>query len=65
MDLKDFEGLTKFKLIIPGIYILSWIGFLFGPSFFPYVYDKLMLFALIYGTITVIIFLLIMFKVTI
>ena len=34
MDIRDFEGLTKFKLIIPAVYIISWISMFMGPSLF-------------------------------
>jgi hypothetical protein len=40
MDLADFQGLFKFKLLIPTIYILSWIGVFLGPSLFPVTYQK-------------------------
>lgn len=65
MDIKDFKGLAKFKLLIPGIYILSWIGMIFGPSCFPYVYDKLMIISVIYGTMHILTFFVVMVKVTI
>lgn len=41
MDMHDFEGLTKYKLIIPAIYIINWLGMIFGPLFFPVVYQKI------------------------
>lgn len=39
MDLRDFQGLTKYKLIIPILYVMSWIGMLLGPLLFRNVYD--------------------------
>ncbi len=40
MDIRDFEGLFKFKLIVPGLYVLSWICIFLGPSLFPVVYQR-------------------------
>lgn len=40
MDIRDFQGLLGFKLIIPGLYVLSWIGMFLGPSLFPVVYQR-------------------------
>ncbi len=48
MDIKDFEGLTKFKLIIPFIYIVNWALMFVGPSFFPIVYQKICICLLVY-----------------
>lgn len=48
MDIKDFEGLTKFKLIIPAIYIINWALMFVGPSFFPTVYQKISIALLVY-----------------
>lgn len=39
MDLRDFQGLTKYKLIIPILYVMSWVGMLLGPLLFRNVYD--------------------------
>lgn len=41
MDIGDFEGLTKYKLIIPAIYVLNWLGMIFGPIYFPVIYQKI------------------------
>ena len=41
MDIRDFEGLTKFKLIIPILYVISWVCMVVGPSFFPTIYQKI------------------------
>ena len=35
MDIEDFEGLTKYKIFVPALYVLSWISMFTGPSFFP------------------------------
>jgi hypothetical protein len=40
MDIADFHGLFKFKLLIPAIYVLSWIGVFLGPSLFPVIYQR-------------------------
>lgn len=48
MDIRDFEGLTKFKVVIPLLYIISWVCMFVGPSFFPVIYQKLSIALLIY-----------------
>lgn len=48
MDIRDFEGLTKFKLFIPILYIISWICMFAGPSFFPVIYQRISIGLLIY-----------------
>lgn len=48
MDIGDFAGLTKYKLVIPFIYVVSWICMIIGPSFFPVVYQKISIGILIY-----------------
>jgi hypothetical protein len=40
MDISDFHGIFGFKLIIPGLYVLSWIAMFLGPSLFPVVYQR-------------------------
>jgi hypothetical protein len=39
MDIRDFEGIYKYKLILPAMYIFSWISMFLGPSLFPVVYQ--------------------------
>lgn len=39
MDIRDFEGNFKFKLIIPGLYVLNWIFIFLGPSVIPLTYQ--------------------------
>lgn len=48
MDIRDFEGIYKYKLILPVLYILSWIGMFLGPSVFPITYQKICFIVLIY-----------------
>lgn len=48
MDIRDFEGLTKFKVVIPLLYIISWVCMFVGPTFFPVIYQKLSIGLLIY-----------------
>ena len=40
MDIADFQGIFKFKLIIPTLYVCSWIAVFLGPSLFPVVYQR-------------------------
>lgn len=39
MDISDFEGNFKFKLIIPALYVLNWIFIFLGPSVVPIAYQ--------------------------
>jgi|JI7StandDraft_1071085.scaffolds.fasta_scaffold1036881_1 hypothetical protein len=50
MDIHDFDGLTKYKLYIPLLYIISWICMFIGPAYFPIVYQKLSIGFFIYLT---------------
>jgi hypothetical protein len=56
MDLKDFEGLFIFKLILPLMYIISWLSMFLGPAFFPVVYQKLCFAVLVYTGIKLLMF---------
>lgn len=38
MDIKDFEGITKYKIIVPTLYVCSWICMILGPLLFDVVY---------------------------
>jgi len=40
MDIKDFEGMFKYKLFMPALYILSWIAMFTGPHFYPVAYQQ-------------------------
>lgn len=48
MDIEDFKGLTKYKVLLPLIYIWSWISMFAGPSFFPVQYQNYSIFFIIY-----------------
>lgn len=65
MDIRDFQGLTKFKIIVPAVYICSWLCMILGPVFFDVVYQRICIFVLIYTDVKVLILLSIMIIVTI
>ena len=65
MDINDFKGLTKFKVIIPSIYIFSWLTMLTGPVFFDYIYSRFCIFFLLYTAVKVSILISIMIIVTV
>jgi hypothetical protein len=48
MDIRDFEDIYKFKLILPALYIVSWISMFLGPSLFPVVYQRICFAILLY-----------------
>lgn len=54
MDIRDFQGLRKYKFIIPTIYVCSWIAMLIGPVFFDVIYQRICIFFLIYLDLKVI-----------
>lgn len=39
MDIKDFDNLGSYKLIIPITYIINWILMIIGPIFYPVNYQ--------------------------
>ena len=39
MDIRDFEGLTKYKLFIPTLFVLTWVVLITGPIIFPDTYQ--------------------------
>lgn len=49
MDAKDFEGVHKWKFLIPGLYVLSWLLMIFGPLFFPYGYQIYCIIIIVYS----------------
>lgn len=53
MDIRDFEGLTKFKVIVPLVYVISWISMFMGPSFFPVTYQQFTIGCMIYTIIKI------------
>ena len=55
MDIRDFQGLTKYKVIIPIIYLISWTFMLVGPLYFEVLYQHICVFFLIYTDVKVII----------
>jgi hypothetical protein len=39
MGVKDFEGIYKWKFLIPSLYVINWLLIIVGPLFFPYAYQ--------------------------
>ncbi len=39
MSSEEYEGLFKYKLLIPAIYIISWVSMIAGPIYFPISYQ--------------------------
>jgi hypothetical protein len=56
MDIRDFEGLYKYKFVLPIMYIVSWIAMFLGPSVFPVVYQRICFGVLIYMGLRLLIF---------
>ena len=48
MDIRDFDGMFKYKLVIPALFIISWISMFAGPAFFPALYQKIAIGIIIY-----------------
>jgi hypothetical protein len=51
MNLKDFEGLKKYKGVLPGFVLLNFFFILFGPFLMPFFTKVYMLLVIIYGTL--------------
>lgn len=60
MDINDFKGLTKYKVIIPALYIFSWLSMLVGPVYFNKFYQIFCLAIIFYSSIKVLILITIM-----
>ena len=56
MDIRDFEGIYKYKLILPAMYIVSWISMFLGPSLFPVVYQAICFGVLLWMAIRLLMF---------
>jgi hypothetical protein len=56
MDIRDFEDIFKFKLVLPAMYIISWISMFLGPSLFHVVYQRICFIILIYMGIKLVMF---------
>lgn len=65
MDIKDFEGITKYKVIVPTLYAISWICMIIGPIFFDVVYERICLVFVLYADIKTMLFFVIMIIITI
>lgn len=65
MDIRDFQGTTKYKAIIPICYIISWLWMMFGPVMEYSSYERYCAFFLLYMDIKVCIFFTIMVIITI
>ncbi len=65
MDIKDFEGTTKFKIIIPTLYICSWLCMILGPIFFDVTYERICVFFIFYTDIKILLFFVIMIIITV
>lgn len=51
MNIKDFEGIYKWKFLIPSLYIMSFLLAILGPIYFPYGYQIFCFMALSYSLI--------------
>ena len=64
MDIRDFQGITKYKAIIPTIYVCSWIAMITGPVLFEAVYQRFTAVIVVFLTFKVFITFVIMVIVT-
>ena len=65
MDINDFKGLTKFKVFLPVVYIISWVLMIFGPVFFLHIYQRICIFFIIYLDLKVLFLVITMIIVTV
>lgn len=54
MDISDFQGTYQYKLILPTVYILSWVSMFAGPIYYPIVYEYVNHICLFYSLIKVV-----------
>ena len=54
MDIRDFDGVFKYKFIMPALYIISWIAMFAGPTFFPVIYQRFAILAIGYLVLKVV-----------
>ena len=50
MDLEDFKYNYKYKIIIPAMYIISWVLMFVGPFYIQVLYQRICIIMLIYLT---------------
>jgi hypothetical protein len=51
LNMEHFNKLYKYKFIIPAIYILCWVGMIFGPIYFGNVYTNISLVVVVVGMV--------------
>lgn len=51
MEIKDFQGTYKWKLLIPSLYIISFLLAILGPFYFAYDYQIYCFVAVAYSLI--------------
>lgn len=56
MDIQDFQGLTKYKFVLPTFYVFSWICMLLGPTLFETTYARICVFIFVYTDIKIVLF---------
>ncbi len=48
MDLTDFKESKKYKVIMPALYVISWILMFVGPHYFPVTFMNMYMVLAIY-----------------
>lgn len=48
MHIKDFQGMFKFKIFIPALYLTSWFMMVMGPLLFDTAYQLICFGAILY-----------------
>lgn len=56
METKDFEGIYKYKFIMPGLYILTFVSMFLGPFYFPKLSQTIFFVILAYVSIRILMF---------
>lgn len=51
MDLKDFEGVYKWKFLVPSVYMINWAFIPIGTIFFPYAYQIMCMIVIVYSVL--------------
>lgn len=51
MDHKDFNGIKKWKFLIPAFYLINWTLMIAGPLLFPFAYQIYCIIIIAYSTL--------------
>ena len=48
MTIQEFDNHSQLKFMVPSIYVMSWLAMIFGPFYFPILYNHYCMAILLY-----------------